>query len=127
MAVKKTTTERTEGALEVEIHGVPNVALRTHCRRHSTGPYAVFYAVETARCAFRETLGRNRFARRRQRELPRAGAESALVVWIACEAPLALVDLRMGRRDVRPERGTLCAAREGRLLPVGEGWLGATE
>ena len=56
--------------------------------------YAVLYAAETVRCAFWETLGRNRFARRRRRELPRAEAESALVVSIASDAPLALVDLR---------------------------------
>ena len=40
-------------------------------------------AAETVRCASWETLGRNRFARRRRRELPRADAESALVVSIA--------------------------------------------
>ena len=62
--------------------------------------YAVLYAAETVRCAFWETLGRNRFARRRRRELPRAEAESALVVSITCEAPLALVDLR-GEGPVR--------------------------
>ena len=58
------------------------------------GCYAVLYAAETVRCAFWETLGRNRFARRRRRELPRADVESALVVSISCDMPLALVDLR---------------------------------
>ena len=56
--------------------------------------YAVLYAAETVRCAFWETLGRNRFARRRRRDLPRADAESALVVSVACDDPLALIDLR---------------------------------
>ncbi len=56
--------------------------------------YAVLYAAETVRCAFWETLGRNRFVRRTRRELPRAEAESALVVSISCDAPLRLVDLR---------------------------------
>ena len=56
--------------------------------------YAVLYAAETVRCAFWETLGRNRFARRRRRALPLAEAQSALVVSISCDAPLALVDLR---------------------------------
>ena len=55
--------------------------------------YTLLYAAETVRCAFWERLGRNRFARRR-RELPRADTESALVVSIACDAALALVDLR---------------------------------
>ena len=44
-------------------------------------------------CTFWETLGRNRFARRQRRELPRADAASALLVSIASDAPLALVDL----------------------------------
>ena len=55
--------------------------------------YAVLYAAETVCRAFWETLGRNRFARRR-RELPRAEAESALIVSIACDGPVRLVDLR---------------------------------
>ena len=58
------------------------------------GRYAVLYAAETVRCAFWETLGRNRFARRRRRELPRADAGSALVVSVASDGPLALIDLR---------------------------------
>lgn len=56
--------------------------------------YAVLYGAETVRCAFWETLGRNRFARRRRRELPRAEVESALIVSIASEVPLSLLDLR---------------------------------
>ena len=56
--------------------------------------YAVLYASEAVRGAFWETLGRNRFARRRQRELPRSEAETRLVVTIGSDGPLSLVDLR---------------------------------
>ena len=56
--------------------------------------YAVLYASEAVRCAFWETLGRNRFARRRGRELPRAEVEARLVASIASTGPLALIDLR---------------------------------
>ena len=56
--------------------------------------YAAVYAAESVRCAFWETLGRNRFARRRQRELPRSEAEARLVVSIRSEGALSLVDLR---------------------------------
>ena len=58
------------------------------------GSFAVLYASETVRCAFWETLGRNRFARRRRREIPRTEVEARLVVSICCIAPLALIDLR---------------------------------
>ena len=58
------------------------------------GRYAVLYASETVRCAFWETLGRNRFARRRRRELPRTEVEARLVVSILSIEPLALIDLR---------------------------------
>ena len=58
------------------------------------GRYAVLYASETVRCAFWETLGRNRFTRRRRRELPRTEAEARLVVSIRSTEPLALIDLR---------------------------------
>ena len=44
------------------------------------GGYAVLYASEAVRCAFWESLGRNRFARRRARELPRSEVEARLVV-----------------------------------------------
>ena len=57
------------------------------------GGYAVLYASESVRCAFWETLGRNRFARRRRRELARSEAEARLVVSIR-SGPLSLVDLR---------------------------------
>ena len=56
--------------------------------------YAVLYAAESVRCAFWETLGRNRFARRRQRELPRSEAEARLVASLRSEGALSLVDLR---------------------------------
>ena len=56
--------------------------------------YAVLYASEAVRCAFWETLGRNRFARRRRRELPRTEVESRLVVSIRSTEPLGLIDLR---------------------------------
>ena len=58
------------------------------------GGYAVLYASEAVRCAFWETLGRNRFARRRPRELPRTEVEARLVVSIRSSGPLALIDLR---------------------------------
>ena len=52
------------------------------------------YASEAVRCAFWGTLGRNRFARRRQREFPRREADARLVVSIRSTGPLALIDLR---------------------------------
>ena len=58
------------------------------------GSYAVLYASDTVRCAFWETLARNRFARRRRRELPRTEVEARLVVSIGSSGPLALIDLR---------------------------------
>ena len=56
--------------------------------------YAVLYASDAVRCAFWETLGRNCFARRRRRELPRTEVEARLVVSIASTEALSLVDLR---------------------------------
>lgn len=56
--------------------------------------YAMLYASASVRCAFRETVGRNRFARRRRRELPRSEVEARLVVSIHSEDALSLVDLR---------------------------------
>ncbi len=56
--------------------------------------YAVLYASETVRCAFWETLARNRFTRRRKRELPRSEVEARLVVSIGSTETLALIDLR---------------------------------
>ena len=54
----------------------------------------MLYASETVRCAFWETLGRNRFTRQRRRELPRIEVEARLVVSICSTGPLALIDLR---------------------------------
>ncbi len=54
----------------------------------------MLYASDTVRCAFWETLARNRFARRRRRELPRSEVEARLVVSIGSTGPLALIDLR---------------------------------
>ncbi len=56
--------------------------------------YAVLYGSDTVRCAFWETLARNRFARRRRRELPRSEVEARLVVSIGSTGPHALIDLR---------------------------------
>lgn len=56
--------------------------------------YAVLYAAESVRCAFWETLGRNRFARRRRRSLPRSEVDARLVVSIHSADTLALLDLR---------------------------------
>ena len=58
------------------------------------GRYAVLYAADSVRCAFWETLGRNRFTRRRRRKLPRSEAEARLVASIGSEGTLSLVDLR---------------------------------
>lgn len=58
------------------------------------GCYAVLYASDAVRCAFWETLGRNRFARRRHRELPRSEIEARLVASIGSTDSLALIDLR---------------------------------
>ena len=58
------------------------------------GRYAVLYAAEEVRCAFWETLGRNRLVRRRRRELPRTKAESRLLVSVRSTEALGLIDLR---------------------------------
>ena len=58
------------------------------------GGYAVLYASESVRCAFWETLARNRFARCRRRELPRVEVEARLVAEMGSPGPLALIDLR---------------------------------
>lgn len=56
--------------------------------------YAVLYASKAVRCAFWETLIRNRFTRRSRRELPRAEVKARLVVSIGSTEPLGLIDLR---------------------------------
>ena len=52
--------------------------------------YAVLYAASSVRCAFWETLGRNRFARRQRRRLPRSEVEARLVVSVRSEDTLPL-------------------------------------
>ena len=54
--------------------------------------YSVLYGAETVRCAFWETLARNRFARRRERELPHSDVEARLVVSVRSDGALSLVD-----------------------------------
>ena len=56
--------------------------------------YAVLYASDTVRCAFWETLARNRFAHRHRRELPQIEVEARLVVSIGFTGTFALIDLR---------------------------------
>ena len=56
--------------------------------------YAVLYAAQSVRCAFWEALARNRFTRRKRRELPRADIEARLVASIRSTERLALIDLR---------------------------------
>lgn len=55
---------------------------------------AVLYAAEAVRCAFWEALARNRFTRRKRRELPRADVEASLVVSLRSSEALQLVGLR---------------------------------
>ena len=56
--------------------------------------YAVLYASEAVRCAFWETLARNRFARQRRRELPLSDVKGRVVVSVGSTGSLALIDLR---------------------------------
>lgn len=58
------------------------------------GNYAVLYASEAVRCGFWEALARNRFTRRKRRELPRSDVEARLVVSFRSTEALAFVDLR---------------------------------
>lgn len=58
------------------------------------GQYAVLYAAEAVRCSFWEALARNRFTRRKRRELPRGDVEARLVVSLRSTEALQLVDLR---------------------------------
>lgn len=58
------------------------------------GRYSVLYVAEAVRCGFWEALARNRFTRRRRREIPRSDVESRLVVTIGSAESLQLVDLR---------------------------------
>jgi hypothetical protein len=56
--------------------------------------YSVLYASEAVRCSFWEAVVRNRFARRKRRELPRSDVEARLVVDLRSTEALFLVDLR---------------------------------
>lgn len=58
------------------------------------GQYAVLYVTESVRCGFWEALARNRFTRRRRRQMPRSDVESRLVVEIRSTGTLDFVDLR---------------------------------
>lgn len=58
------------------------------------GRYSVLYAAEAVRCVFWEALARNRFTRRKRRELPRSDVDERLVVSIRSTETLTLVDLR---------------------------------
>ena len=58
------------------------------------GRYSVLYAAEAVRCVFWEALARNRFTRRKRRELPRSDIDDRLVVSIRSTETLTLVDLR---------------------------------
>ena len=58
------------------------------------GRYSILYATETVVCGFWEALARNRFTRRRRREIPLLDIESRLVVAIRSTEPLDVVDLR---------------------------------
>lgn len=58
------------------------------------GIYAVLYAAQSIRCAFWEALARNRFTRRRRRELPRSDVADRMLVVLRSEVPVTLVDLR---------------------------------
>lgn len=56
--------------------------------------YAVLYAADSVRCSFWEALGRNRFMRRKRRELPRFEVEDRVIATLRSTEPLTLVDLR---------------------------------
>ena len=58
------------------------------------GQYAVLYAAASVRCSFWEALGRNRFMRRKRRELPRFEVEDRVIATLRSTEPLTLVDLR---------------------------------
>ena len=58
------------------------------------GKYAILYASEAVRCSFWEALARNRFTRRKRRELPRSDVVARLVVSLLSTETVDLVDLR---------------------------------
>ncbi|MCG8356946.1 MAG: RES domain-containing protein [Kiloniellales bacterium] len=57
------------------------------------GRFSVLYASEAVRCSFWEAIVRNRFDRRKRRQIPRSDIESRWVVAFCSDAPLSLVDL----------------------------------
>ena len=58
------------------------------------GRFAVLYASQAVRCSFWEALARNRFDRRKRREMPREEVMARLVVSLHSTEALSLVDLR---------------------------------
>jgi len=58
------------------------------------GGFAVLYAAATVRCAFWESIARNRFTRRKNRELPTSTVNAMRVVTLRSTKPLVLLDLR---------------------------------
>ncbi len=90
----------------VELDPVYRLIRRQHRRRplgvvpapsrfsDPNGQYAVLYAAESVRCSFWEALGRNRFTRKKRRELPLAEVKGRVVATLRSVEPLALVDLR---------------------------------
>lgn len=56
--------------------------------------YSVLYASDTVRCSFWEALVRNRFDRKKRRELPRADIDNRVVAEIRSKEPLSFLDLR---------------------------------
>lgn len=99
--------ERIRGRLRpVRIERMFRVIQRKHRRRplgvvpvpsrfsDPAGEYAVLYAAEAVRCSFWEALARNRFTRRKRRELPRSDVVARLVVSLRSTETVALVDLR---------------------------------
>ena len=124
------------------IHGVPGSTplgtRATKSRFSDPGQrYSVLYASATIGCAFWETLGRNRFAGRRRRELPRSEVESRLVVSICSTEPLALIDLREDgavrigapaavAHDGNHAAGRALSAAVHSLLPQADGFLFAS-
>lgn len=91
---------------EIELDPVYRLIRKKHRRRplgvvpapsrfsDPKGQYAVLYAAESVRCSFWEALGRNRFTRKKQRELPRFEVEDRLIATLRSTEPLALLDLR---------------------------------
>ena len=56
----------------------------------------MLYIAESVRCAFWEAVARNRFTRRRRRELPRSDVEARLAVSVRSHEDLVLIDLLGG-------------------------------